>query len=121
LVAAVVERPPDVLEPGVHRASHLRVIDFGPVELDPLTAVNKWSGDHHPFGRITVLEVRIRSPQEELVETDCWVADVEPGLAAVAVDDLRPRHSRAIGLKCSVILCSALEMLRVLRIDRQRR
>ena len=108
LVAAIVERAPDVLETGVHCAWHCRVHQLGPVKLDRFAALSEWSADDDPLGWITVLEVYVCGTQEELIKADCWVPNVETGLAAIAVDDLRPLNSRAVSLKRSIVLRPAL-------------
>ena len=114
LVAAPVLRAPDALRaledrPGARR---IRVGDDRRVEVRALRAARDRRRDDDPLRRVAVLEVRVVELPEERVEPQRAVGDVEAGLAAVAVDDLRPDDGRAVGLERAVVLRAALQVLR---------
>ena len=72
--------------------------------------------DDHPFGRIAIAEVGVVRLTGKGVEAKLVVRDHEARLTAIAVDFLRPDISRAVILKCAVILRATLEkVLRPLR------
>ena len=93
-----------MLEPGVHCARDRRVHQLRPVKLDGFAALSQWPANDDPLGRVTVLKVYVCGTQEELIEADRGVTHVESRFTAVAIDNLRPRHSGAVTLECPVVL-----------------
>src|SRR5262245_875017 len=97
----------------------VRVCDLRPVEADGLAAVDDRRRGNHPLGRVAVLEVRVTERTRELVEAPGRVGPVVAGVAAVAVDDLRPRVRVTAGVRPgAVVLRSALDLARLRRVDR---
>ena len=70
-----------------------------------------------PLRRIAVLEVHIVGTTRERVEPERRVGQVKARLPAIAVHDLGPGHSRAVGFKRAVVLVPTLQVLRIVGSD----
>src|SRR6202022_1256760 len=73
-------------------------------------------GDPVPIGWSAVVEVDVDLRIEIRVEPEVWVRRVKARETAVAEDCLRPRYRRAGRFKRTVILRSALHVLRIGRV-----
>src|SRR2546422_3590363 len=102
------------------RGRRVRVGNDRGIEVRRLGARHDRPGGDNPRGRLAVTEVHIVRLSGESVETQTVVGDVEPRLAAVPVNDLRPVLGGAGVLERAVVLRPALQkVLRSLSADRK--
>ena len=119
LVAAPVLGPPDALRALEDRArpGWIGIGDNRRIKLSTFGARDDRRRDNHPLGRVAVLEVRVVGLAGERVKPQVRVASIKAGLAAVAIDLLRPCQG-PICLERPVILCAALHMLGIVSSNR---
>ena len=114
LIAGPILRSPDAQRTLEDGPCGGRIGDDGRIKQRGFPAGHDRTTGDDPLHWVAILEVHIVEIRRERVQPERRVAYVKARLTAIAVNDLWPDHSRASGLKCSVILRAALKMLRII-------